>query len=99
MPANAGMFLVSEEDQLLPATGLVLLSSTRSFLSRFASSRLFLCDFFLGFTLSSFLFRLTFGDRRFTSGYLSLLSGPSLGSLFARLLFGSHSFLRGGFPG
>ena len=55
MPANAGMFLVSEEDQLLPATGLGLLSSTRSF-----------------------LFRLTFGYRRFTSGYFSLLSDPSL---------------------
>ena len=91
MPANAGMFLVSEEDQLLPATGLVLISSTRSFLFRLTFSRLFLCGFFLdlllgfpfsylflGFTLSSFLFHLTFGDRRFTSGYFSLFSSPSL---------------------
>ena len=49
MPANAGMFLVSEEDQLLPATGLVLISSTRSFLFRLAA--FFFATFFLAFFL------------------------------------------------
>ena len=86
MPANAGMFLVSEEDQLLPATGLGLLSSTRNFLFRLTFGDFFpglllgfpFSYFFLGFTLSNFLFRLTFGYRRFTSGYFSLLSDPSL---------------------
>ncbi len=68
----------------------------------------FAFGFFLSLTLSffprGFTLRLTLGlalsDSALSllSRYLSLLRGLSLRSFFTRLLFGSHNFLRVGYP-
>jgi hypothetical protein len=62
---------------------------------------LFLCYFFLGLSLSDFFLRYAAFFRRcfFPCSYFPLLSDFSLRSFFTSLLFGSHAFLRVGYPG
>ena len=95
MPAFAGMFLVLEEGQLLPALRLRLSATTRSSLLRLTLSFLlhFAFGFFLDLTLSFFL-RLTFSSL--------LLGFPFryffLSSFLLRLTLGDLPFRRRFFP-
>ncbi len=94
MPADAGMSLVLEEGQLLPAERQRLFANRRFFL-RLALGRFLLGFALCRFLLSSFFLRLTFGRflfglfLRLTFSYffLSLFLGFFLG-LFLSLLLG-----------